>query len=149
MILQNPAKTGQRRASDPIHPHIQAIVLHCAAQLSAHHGELFQQDPGLKIRVSALLRRSLPPRPRRPGRPGLPNVTGAIRELAEITQESPELPNKYVWRKVYARVIPGWDAMSGDERREKQDWLRKRVRWRKRATRRRASQKRPGGKQKH
>jgi hypothetical protein len=148
VILQHPPKAGRSCVSEPIHPDIRAIVRRCAAELAADHGDAFTRDLRLKNRVAALLRRSLPPRPRRPGRPGLPNVTGAIRRHAEITESSPELSSKRIWRLVYRDVIPGWDAMNAADRKEKQDWLRERVRWRKRAAERRIKRKRPGGQHK-
>jgi hypothetical protein len=148
VIFQHLAKAGRLHASGPIPPGMEMKVKRFAVELAADYGEDFARDPTLRNRVSAMLRRSLPPRPRRPGRPGFANVTTAIRLHSEVTRSCPELTDKQAWRRIYPAVIPDWDSLSPVERREAGARLRERVRWRKRAAERRARQKRSGGKRK-
>jgi hypothetical protein len=142
--MSSPPKPGPAPTSEPIPIAIRQTVLRVAASLSEHHGDAFIEDSQLRIRVAGLLRRSLPPR-RRPGRPEkFPSVTAAIRIHSEIKREHPELSSKQCWQQTYAHVIEGWNSMDVEERKQKREWLQERVGWRKKATRRRARQKRSG-----
>jgi len=58
----------------------------------------------------------------------------------ELRRLDPQRPYKAIWREVYRRVIPQYNALSELERREAKDQLRRRVYWRLRARRRRQRQ---------
>jgi hypothetical protein len=122
------------------------MVRRFAGDLIERHADLLTRDPQLKIRITAMLRRLLPPRPCRSGRPGLASVTAAIRLHNELTQSFPERSSKEVWREVYRVVVPRWDALSPIERRSEADRLHRRVRWRLAAARKRARRARRNGK---
>src|SRR5262249_42875376 len=97
----------------------------------------------MKTRVSAMLRRLLPPRSR-PGRPDFATVTAAIGLHAELKRSSPESSPKEIWKEIYRRLIPQWDNLRRIERRQEADELRKRVRWRLYARRRKHREPRAG-----
>lgn len=67
-------KVMRQEATGRVPGDIQTRIREFAAALNSHHGDEFARDHTLKTRVSAMLCRSLLPRPRRPGRPGFGNV---------------------------------------------------------------------------
>jgi hypothetical protein len=73
-------------------------------------------------------------------------VDAAIAIRDELMRLHPDWPNKLVWYHLYRAVIPRWDDYGRIERQEQAEQLRKRVRWRRIARRKRGRRKRPDGK---
>jgi len=122
----NPNLPGLCPGAERIPPELAAKVREFAAELSEQHAGAFQ-DPGMKTRVCATLRRSLPPRLRRPG----PARSGQRHRLhAKLKRSWPERSTKAIWAEVYRRLIPGWDGLNRIERRAEADELHQRVSWR-------------------
>ena len=141
-IVPSAPPERRRRASNPrrgsasvIPPELQIRIHSFAVELIEHHGDAFS-DPEMKNRIAGLLRRGLPPRSRRPGRPGFAIVSAAIGLHAELKRSSPESSPKEIWKEIYRRLIPKWDDLSRIERRTEAEELRRRVRWRVYARRR-------------
>jgi hypothetical protein len=124
VILQHPPKIG-------IPLEIEDSIVRFVSELEVNYYDLFAADPSLKVKVAGRIRRRLPPHPRRPGRRGLRSVSDAIHLHGKIQREQPELSAKQVWRKLYECM-----GISGNK--DKQEWLRRHVRWRTYTTRKRA-----------
>ena len=101
-------------------------------------GSAFAENSRLKFAVGRLLTSQLPPRPRPPGRPGYATVTAAIRLRDELQRLHPEKSHKEIWREIYRCMIPEYEILPAIERRAAKDQLRRQVRWRLRARRRRS-----------
>jgi hypothetical protein len=108
-----------------------------AKLLSEFFGPAFSANPRLKYSIGRLLTAQLPPAPQPRGRPAFDIVTKAIRLREEAKRRHPEQSQKSNWREVYPEVIPNYHDLPPLERRDAQDWVRQRVRWRLKARRRR------------
>jgi hypothetical protein len=114
-------------------------LIEFGARLQRNYGSAFAANPRLKRSVSRLLESELPPSPRRPGRPGFPDVTKAEKMLNELHQMLPGEPYHSLWQNIYPACIEGHDSLNKLEKRAAEQELRDRVRWRRRARRKRAS----------
>ena len=132
------ARAPKARKRETIPDLIREEVLSFGLLISEMFKLVFVSRPRLKLAVGRLLTSQLPPRP--PGNPGYATVSKAIALREELRRLDPQQPYKAIWREVYRRVIPQYNALSELERREAKDQLRRRVYWRLRARRRRQRQ---------
>jgi hypothetical protein len=128
----------RRRKRESIPEQLRQEVIAFAQRLQGNFAGLFHADPRLKHYVSRLLASTLPPPPRHPGRPGYHYVTQALSLLDELRRRHPGKSHRWRWKRVYPAVIQNYDSMNKVERRGAQQELRDRVRWRRRAARKRA-----------
>ena len=127
-------KRRSRRRSDPgIPAAVRKEITWLARELNQQYRDRFISDPKLKDRTSRLLRSLLPPKPRRRGRPGIPSVTVAIRLLQQFRRQYPRERGEEIWRRIYPKAIPRFDAMTEAAQNDARHVLRERVRWRRRA----------------
>jgi hypothetical protein len=136
-MLEHPPKRRRRRKRETLPAELERLVLDSAARLVDEFGPMFTSNRRLKHRLARLLASVLPPR-RWPGRPGFVKVTAAIRLRDKLRRSHPNKSAKWVWRRIYLAVIPGYDTLPLPERQTAEDWLRSRVRWRLYARRRAA-----------
>jgi hypothetical protein len=134
------ARAPKARKRETIPDLIREEVLSFGLLISEMFKSVFVSRARLKLAVGRLLTSQLPPRPRPPGNPGYATVSKAIALREELRRLDPQQPYKAIWREVYRRVIPQYNALSELERREAKDQLRRRVYWRLRARRRRQRQ---------
>ena len=108
-------------------------VVEFGKRLEINYGPLFAANLRLKRCLSKLLQFG-----RRPGRPGYPEVTRASKMLNELRHMHPGEPSRALWRRVYPAVIQNYGSLSKLEKQLARQELRSRVRWRRRARKRRS-----------
>jgi hypothetical protein len=122
------------RRRESISAQLQEEITSFAKFLVEFFGPAFAANPRLKHSVGRLLTAQLPPEQRR-GRPPFAQVSRAIALRETLRKTRPEMALKQIWREIYARVIP--QGLPALERSDAEDQLRRRVRWRLSARRRR------------
>jgi hypothetical protein len=108
-----------------------------ARSLRKDFAAIFAGNPALKYSLIGLLRSKLPPLARKPGRPGSAVVTGALKLYSKRRRAFPGESDRERWAAIYTAVIEGHGQMKQVERRDAEQLLRDRVRWRLRWHRRR------------
>jgi hypothetical protein len=134
-LARAPGKARRREAVPDL---LREEVISFGRLLAELFGPALTANPGLKFAAARLFAAQLPPLPRPPGRPGYKQVNEAIRLREEATRLHPERSHKQIWQAVYPTVIFGYHSLPAPERRDAEDQLRQRVRWRLSARRRRA-----------
>jgi hypothetical protein len=129
--------TEKARRREIIPSPIREEVISFGKLLTECFGSAFSSSSRLKNAVGRLLVSQLPPRSRLPGRPGLISVSQAISLREELRRTRPEMTARQIWREIYRRLIPQYATLDAIERRAAEDKLRRQVRWRLSARRRR------------
>jgi hypothetical protein len=129
--------SGKARRREAVPDLLREEVISSGRLLTELFGPAFTANPRLKLAAARLFAAQLPPLPRPPGRPGYKQVNEAIRLREEATRLHPERSQMQIWGGVYSKVIPDYHSLPPPERRDAQDQLRQRVRWRLAARRRR------------
>jgi hypothetical protein len=128
-----PARGKKRRWKRVAIPEaLRQEVIEFGKRLEANYGPVFAANPRLKRCVMKLLEFGS-----RPGRPGFPAVTKAQRMFDELHGMHPDEPSRALWRRIYPVIIENYDSLSRLEKQAARQELCNRVRWRRRARRRR------------